>query len=114
MTSGEGRCAYIVCNTFRTTELGKALDVDLGEPRQPGGAILQIHKDVAAFIQEQSERVLAERLRLLGQQVRSESLCVAGGFALNVVANGQMLDLFPGGVYVPSAPGDEGQCLGNV
>lgn len=96
------------------TELAHVLDVDFGEPRSPGGAILQIHKDVAAFVQDQCERALSQRLGSLRRELKFDSLCLSGGFGLNVVANGSLLGKFPGGVYVPSAPGDDGQCLGNV
>lgn len=96
------------------TELARVLDLDFGEPRPPGGAILQIHKDVASFVQEQCERVLLARLDSLAKVLKVEKLCLSGGFALNVVANGRLHSKFPGGTYVPSAPGDEGQCLGNI
>lgn len=95
-------------------ELAHVLDIDFGEPRPPGGAILQIHKDVASFVQEQCEKVLSARLDSLRRALKVEKLCLSGGFALNVVANGKMHSKFPGGAYVPSAPGDEGQGLGNI
>jgi carbamoyltransferase len=95
-------------------ELAHVLDIDFGEPRSPGGAILQIHKDVASFVQEQCEKVLSARLDSLRRVLKVDKLCLSGGFALNVVANGKMRSKFPGGVYVPSAPGDEGQSLGNI
>ncbi len=95
-------------------ELARVLDVDFGEPRPPKGAILQIHKDVAAFIQDQCERWLSIRLDYLRQEHSADKLCISGGFGLNVVANGWLLQRFSGGTYVPSAPGDDGQCLGNV
>lgn len=96
------------------TELARVLDLDFGEPRPPKGAILQIHKDVAAFVQSQCEQWLYRRLVKLRDEYGLENLCISGGFALNVVANGKLLQGFPGGAYVPSAPGDDGQCLGNV
>jgi carbamoyltransferase len=96
------------------SELADALGVDFGEPRQPGGAILQVHKDVAAFLQRGVEDALLWKLGLLKNRYNINRLCIAGGFGLNVVANARLLNLFPGGVYVPSAPGDEGQCLGNI
>jgi carbamoyltransferase len=96
------------------TELAHVMDVDFGEPRPPRGAILQIHKDVAAFVQDQCERWLALRLDCLRREYSVDNLCISGGFALNVVANGRLLKEFPAGTYVPSAPGDEGQCLGNL
>lgn len=95
-------------------ELGRVLDVDFGEPRSPGGAILQIHKDVAAFVQNQCEHWLSLRLDYLRQEYALDKLCVSGGFALNVMVNGLLLRKFSNGTYVPSAPGDDGQCLGNV
>jgi carbamoyltransferase len=95
-------------------QLADALGVDFGEPRQPGGAVLQVHKDVAAFLQRGVEEALMWKLRHLQKEHQVDRLCIAGGLGLNVVANARLLELFSGGVYVPSAPGDEGQCLGNV
>lgn len=95
------------------TELSRTMDVDFGEPRSQGDEFLQIHRDVAAFIQGQVEHALQMKLSYLKRKTGADKLCIGGGFALNVVANGKMLDLFPDGVYVPSAPGDDGQPLGN-
>ncbi|HUA27376.1 MAG TPA: carbamoyltransferase C-terminal domain-containing protein [Streptosporangiaceae bacterium] len=95
-------------------ELAHVMDVDFGEPRSPRGAILQIHKDVAAFVQDQCEHWLSLRLDYLRRKFSVDNLCISGGFALNVVANGTFLKTFRAGTFVPSAPGDEGQCLGNV
>jgi carbamoyltransferase len=96
------------------TELSQELGVDFGEPRPPGGAILDIHRHVAAFIQRCIEDALMTKLTLLRDLHRVGKLCIAGGVALNVVANGRLVELFHDGVYVPSAPGDDGQSLGNV
>src|SRR5437868_3861380 len=95
-------------------ELGRQLGVDFGEPRSPKQAILRIHRDVAAFVQEGIENALVHKLSILRKQYGVQRLCLAGGLANNVVLNGRLLELFPDGTYVPSAPGDEGQCLGNV
>jgi carbamoyltransferase len=117
MENGQLR-TYIRNNPFHpiemVSELAHILDVDFGEPRPPGGAILQIHKDVAAFVQDQCETWLCRRLDYLRQIYAVDKVCMSGGFALNVVVNGKILQAFPGGAYVPSAPGDDGQCLGNV
>ncbi|HEX6074183.1 MAG TPA: carbamoyltransferase C-terminal domain-containing protein [Micromonosporaceae bacterium] len=94
--------------------LGQALGVNLGEPRVPNQAILQIHRDVAAFVQREIEGVLLRRLRDLRAEHGASRLCIGGGVALNVVANGRLLKEFPEGVYIPSAPADDGQALGNV
>jgi carbamoyltransferase len=95
-------------------ELGDVLGKNFGEPRSPGGAILRIHRQVAAFVQNSTELALTRRLQQLRKTYRVDKLCIAGGLGHNVVANGRLLSLFAGGVYVPSAPGDEGQCLGNI
>jgi carbamoyltransferase len=94
--------------------LGQALGIGLGEPRVPNQAILQIHRDVAAFVQRGIEEVLVRRLHDLRAEYNVSRLCISGGVALNVVANGSLLKEFPGGVYVPNAPADDGQALGNV
>ncbi|MDA0632034.1 ASCH domain-containing protein [Nonomuraea sp. MCN248] len=94
--------------------LGRALGLDFGEPRVPGQAILRIHRDVAAFVQNAIEDAFVRKLAWLRKRVNIDRLCLAGGIAHNVVLNGRLIDLFPSGVHVPSAPGDEGQCLGNV
>jgi carbamoyltransferase len=95
-------------------ELGKKLGLDFGEPREPETAILQIHKDLAAYIQDECERALLARLKDLKAQFGIDRLCISGGFALNVVINGRLAQMFENGVYVPCAPGDDGQSLGNV
>lgn len=94
--------------------LSQELGVDFGEPRLPGGTILQIHKDVAAFLQRSVEVALYQKLKYLKKKHKVAKICLSGGFALNVVVNGKLLSLFDEGIYVPSAPGDDGQCLGNV
>jgi carbamoyltransferase len=95
-------------------ELARTLGLDFGEPREPATAILQIHKDLGAYIQSECERTLVARLKELKIRFGVEQLCIAGGFALNVVVNGLLARLFPNGLYVPCAPGDDGQALGNV
>lgn len=95
-------------------ELGRQLGLDFGEPRDPNAAILQIHRDLAAYLQSECERALLARLRALKTDHDIDYLCIAGGFALNVVVNGKLGQIFPSGVYIPPAPGDDGQSLGNV
>lgn len=94
--------------------LGQTLGISLGEPRVPNQAILRIHRDVAAFVQRGIEEVLVRRLRGLRAEYGVSRLCIGGGVGLNVVANGSLLKEFPDGVYVPNAPADDGQALGNV
>lgn len=94
--------------------LGDLLNLDFGEPRTPGQAILGIHRNVAAFAQKTIESAFIRKLAYLQRRLKIDRACVAGGLAHNVVLNGHLFELFPEGVYVPSAPGDEGQSLGNI
>ena len=72
--------------------LGDALGIDFGEPRAPGDAILQVHRDVAAFVQEGVESALLRILSRLKSEHKLAKLCIAGGFALNVVVNGRLME----------------------
>jgi carbamoyltransferase len=95
--------------------LGEELGIDFGEPRSPGEEILQIHADVAAFVQRQLEIALIRKLSALRLQYRFDHLCLSGGVALNVVANGRLVEeRFVEEIYVPPAPADDGQCVGNA
>ncbi|MGH3939932.1 MAG: carbamoyltransferase family protein [Pseudonocardiaceae bacterium] len=89
--------------------------VDLGPPRHPDEVLTQRHADIARLVQDALEEALVEKLTALRQLTGSDNLCLAGGVALNCVANRRILD----GtgfrrLFVPSAPGDTGQCLGNA
>lgn len=81
--------------------------------RKPEGPVLQHHCDLAFAIQSVTEEVIlkmaAEAKRITG----SDRLCLAGGVALNCVANGKLLrqDLFKD-IYVQPAAGDAGGALG--
>jgi carbamoyltransferase len=90
-----------------------ALEAELGPRRVPGAPIEQRHMDIAASLQEILQIV---QLHLLGHYRRETGLrrlCMAGGVALNCVANGLILRsrLFDG-VYVQAAAGDDGSALG--
>ncbi len=85
-----------------------------GFPRRgEEGEIVQHHCNLALAIQRVTEEVVlkmaAEARRLTG----SENLCMAGGVALNCVANGKLLDsgIFKN-IYVQPAAGDAGGALG--
>jgi len=68
----------------------KKLDELFGQPtRKPGTELTQFHKDVAASLQAITEEVLLKLLNHLHEVTGSENLCMAGGVALNSVANGK-------------------------
>jgi carbamoyltransferase len=86
----------------------------LGAPaRAPESELTQFHKDVARSVQLVLEEVLLEKVRYLHSQFPSENLCMAGGVALNVVANGRCLREGPfRRLFVQPAAGDAGGALG--
>jgi carbamoyltransferase len=86
----------------------------LGAPPRPrGGEITQFHRDVARSLQAVLEEILLEKTAWLHRRTGMRSLCMAGGVALNVVANGRILREGPfERLYVQPAAGDSGGCLG--
>jgi carbamoyltransferase len=82
-------------------------------PRPPGGEITQLHKDVARSLQTALEEILLEKAAWLHERTGLPDLCMAGGVALNVVANGRILREGPfQRLFVQPAAGDSGACLG--
>ena len=61
-----------------------------GAPRAPGAEITDRDRDLAASLQAVYEEALFERLRWLQRRTGCASLCLAGGCALNSVANGKV------------------------
>ncbi len=84
-------------------------------PRAPGAPLTQLHMDVARSAQLLLEEILLEKARWLHARSGLKDLCLAGGVALNVVANGRIAREGPfARVFVPPAPGDSGACIGAV
>jgi len=82
-------------------------------PRRPEAEIEQFHMDVAKSLQVVLEEVLLEKIRYLHGKVPSENLCMAGGVALNVVANSRCLKEGPfKRLFVQPAAGDAGGSIG--
>jgi carbamoyltransferase len=86
----------------------------LGQPpREPESEIAQFHMDVARSVQVVLEEILLEKTRYLHSKVPSENLCMAGGVALNVVANSRCLKEGPfKRLFVQPAAGDAGGSVG--
>ncbi len=73
----------------------------------------QFHKDVAASLQSKTEEVLFNLLNALFKETKSTNLCLAGGVALNSVANGKILSNTPfKRIFIQSAAGDAGGSIG--
>jgi carbamoyltransferase len=70
-------------------------------------------EDLARRIQEDAEEVLLGRARALHAATGAENLCLAGGVALNCVANGRIVEETPfRNVWIQPAAGDDGIALG--
>jgi carbamoyltransferase len=85
-----------------------------GEPvRSPDQLLTPFHMDVAASIQSVLEEAVLRLTRSLAKQTGSRNLCLAGGVALNCVANGKILrDGNFDNIWIQPAAGDAGGALG--
>jgi len=84
-----------------------------GEPRVPGSEITQRDMDLAFAMQHCFEEVFFELLNGLHAKVPTENLAMAGGCALNSVANGKLFDRTPfRQTWIQPAAGDEGLAIG--
>lgn len=82
-------------------------------PRARTDAVVQEHMDIARSAQELLEEALLGAARRLHEETGSRSLCMAGGVALNCVANTRLLEESPfEDIFVQPAAGDAGGCLG--
>jgi carbamoyltransferase len=83
------------------------------ERRNPENKLLQIHMDIAASIQAATEEVVLKITRFLFNEFKLQNLCMAGGVALNCVANSKILKegLFKN-IWIQPASGDAGGALG--
>ncbi|MDF9619784.1 carbamoyltransferase [Pseudomonas entomophila] len=94
--------------------ISTAFETLFGAPaREPESPIGQREMDLAASIQVVTERVMLALARRIKAQTQADYLCLAGGVALNCVANGKLLrsGLFKG-LFVQPASGDSGGSLG--
>lgn len=84
-----------------------------GPPRAKGEEIHQNHRDVAAAFQRVLEETILKICRILWKQGVSHNLVLAGGVALNSVANGRVLrETDFRNVYVMPGAGDNGTSIG--
>src|SRR5271155_2913218 len=85
----------------------------LGKPRDPHAEITQRDMDLAFALQQRFEEVFFHLLNHLHQHVPCDDLAMAGGCALNSVANGMVFDRTPfRSTYIQPAAGDEGLAIG--
>ena len=75
--------------------------------------LTQFHMDIAASIQQLTEEIMIKMAKSLREEYQIKNLCMAGGVALNCVANGKILDekIFEN-IWIQPAAGDAGGSLG--
>jgi carbamoyltransferase len=101
-------CAPEVGTLYR-----RALVDLLGPPRQPDEPLEQKHKDIARSVQATYEKAFFALLQALHKQHPSDHLALAGGCAMNSVANGKVYRRTPfKKMYCPAAAGDAGGAIG--
>ncbi len=87
-----------------------------GQPvRSPDQLLTPFHMDVAASIQAVLDEAVLRLTRSLAKQTGSKNLCLAGGVALNCVANGKVLrDGHFENIWIQPAAGDAGGAVGSA
>ena len=84
-----------------------------GPPRERESEITQKEMDLAASIQKVTEDVVLKLARTVRNELDVENLCLAGGVALNCVANGRLLrEKVFDNIWIQPAAGDAGGALG--
>ena len=84
-----------------------------GPPRRPESQLTQREMDLARSVQEVVEEVMLRIARHVHKETGERHLCLAGGVALNCVANGRILREGPfDGIWIQPAAGDAGGALG--
>ena len=85
----------------------------LGPARKPDEPLEQKHKDIARSVQATYEKAFFALLHALHKQHPSDNLALAGGCAMNSVANGKVYRRTPfKKLYLPAAAGDAGGAIG--
>ena len=84
------------------------------KPRDPKNEkITQFHMDIAASVQKVTEEIMIKLAKAIRQEYNIKNLCLAGGVALNCVANGKILkEKIFDNIWIQPAAGDAGGSLG--
>jgi carbamoyltransferase len=84
-----------------------------GPPRKPESPVTQREMDIAASIQAVTEEVVLRLAKTVHEELATAYLCLAGGVALNCVANGRLLREGPyKDIWIQPAAGDAGGAIG--
>ena len=84
------------------------------KPRDPKkDQLTQFHMDIAASIQKVTEDIMIKLTKSIREEYKIKNLCLAGGVALNCVANGKILkEKIFDNIWIQPAAGDAGGSLG--
>ncbi len=84
-----------------------------GPPRKPESEVTEKEMDIARSIQVVTEEIVLRLARTVHKELQVDNLCLAGGVALNCVANGRLLREGPyEDIWIQPAAGDAGGALG--
>jgi carbamoyltransferase len=84
-----------------------------GQPRKPESPVTQREMDIAKSIQTVTEEIVLRLGKTVHDELETDYLCLAGGVALNCVANGRLLREGPfKDIWIQPAAGDAGGALG--
>ena len=101
--------SYFNYSTELTMTSRKFHDLFGEPPRDPETPLTQRHMDLAASVQKVTEEIMLRITRNLAATYQVENLCLAGGVALNCIANGKVLrDGFFKRIWIQPAAGDAG------
>ena len=100
------------CTGLRMTN-DKFADVFGIKTRKPEEELTQVHMDLAASVQAVTEEIVLRLGRSVKKETGATNICLAGGVALNCVANGKLLreNVFDN-IWVQPAAGDAGGAVG--
>jgi len=98
---------------YKLTMPSKKFAEEFGPVRKPNEEVTQKHKDIAASLQKITEEIIFKMLNHLYNETKMKNLCMAGGVALNSVANGKITKNTPfKNVWIQPAASDAGTSLG--
>ncbi|HMD13329.1 MAG TPA: carbamoyltransferase C-terminal domain-containing protein, partial [Bacteroidota bacterium] len=93
---------------------GRKFESLFGHPRrEPESPMTQFHKDMAASLQKITDEIVLKIARHVHKETGLQNLCMAGGVALNCVANSKVLMQTPfQEIFIQPAAGDAGGAVG--
>jgi carbamoyltransferase len=101
---------YCTGLTMTNQKFDDLFDIPVRKADEP---LTQVHMDLATSVQAVTEEIVLRITRNLARESGSKNLCLAGGVALNCVANGKILrDKAFENIWVQPAAGDAGGALG--